>query len=86
MFNFVPMLNSLNFPPSQIFLIYSIPSRVSSLGYKIGPVWVCVCLSIGLTDPKFGGGVDLDNISDEFEGQGHSSKVTRLKNCDFQMG
>ena len=31
---------------------------------------------------KFGGGVDLDNISDEFEGHGHRSKakVARLKN------
>ena len=32
-------------------------------------------------DTKFGGGVDLDNISDGFEGPGHRSKVkvTRLK-------
>ncbi len=36
-------------------------------------------------NPKFGGGVDLDNISDGFEGQGHRSKVkvTRLKNVIF---
>ena len=37
------------------------------------------------TDPTFGGGVDLDNISNEFEGQGHRSKVkvARLKNVIF---
>ncbi len=36
-------------------------------------------------DTKFGGGVDLDNISDGFEGQGHRSKVKviRLKTVIF---
>ncbi len=38
-------------------------------------------------DPKFGERIDLDNrpISDEFEGQGHRSKikVARLKNVIF---
>ncbi len=68
-----------------------IPSCISSQGYGIGPVCVCVrvCLSVSpLTAEPFdlktqnGGGIDLDNISDEFEGQGHRSKfkVTRLKN------
>ena len=34
------------------------------------------------TDQKSGGGIDIDNISDEFEGQGYRSKVkvARLKN------
>ncbi len=49
---------------------------------------VCGCLSVSAltaepfdVDTKFGGGYDLDNISDECEGQGHRSKVkvTRLK-------
>ena len=69
------------FPPaSAVEGIKSVPS-----------VCVCVCLSVcershGWTiwhaDPKFGGGVDLDNISDEFKDQGHRSKVkvARLKN------
>ena len=34
------------------------------------------------TDKKSSGGIDIDNISDEFEGQGHRSKVkvARMKN------
>ena len=64
------------------------PSRVSGRGYKIGPMCVCVCRSVCLsvsqrspgwtvwaTDLKFGVRIDLDNISDEFEGQSHRSKV-----------
>ena len=60
----------------------------------------CVCLSVCLsvsqrsqgwtdwaTDPKFGVGIDLDNISEEFEGQGHRSKVkvANLKNVIFGL-
>ncbi len=40
---------------------------------------VCVCLSVsGLTTepfPKFGGGVDLDNISGELKGQGKPDQM-----------
>ncbi len=71
-----------------------IPSHVSGRGYRIGPVCLCVCVfvcqrspgwTVWRTDLKFGGGVDRDNISDEFEGQGHRSKVkvARLKNVIF---
>ena len=43
------------------------------------------CCTIWRTDPKFGGGVDLDNILGNLEGQGHKSKVkvSRLKNVFF---
>ena len=36
---------------------------------------------------KFGPSIDLDNISDEFEGQGHRSKlkVIQLKNFIFRV-
>ena len=36
---------------------------------------------------KFGTGIDLDNISDEFEGQGHRSKVKviQLKNVILRV-
>ena len=77
-------------------VVYIVPSRVSGRGYKIGPVCVSVCLSVSLrshgwtvwhADPKFGRGLDLDNISDEFEDQGHRSKVkvARLKNVIFEV-
>ncbi len=74
-------------------LIFS--SRVSSQGYGIGPVCVCVCVCVciclsvsqrshGWTvwhmDPKFGGGIDLDNILDEFEGHRSKVNVYSLKN------
>ena len=45
---------------------------------------LCVYLSVSAlmaepfyiyTDLKFSAGIDLDNISDEFEAQGHRSKV-----------
>ena len=38
-------------------------------------------------DLKFGGGIDLDNISDKFKSQGHRSKVkvARLKNMIFEF-
>ncbi len=73
-----------------------IPSRVSGRGYKIGPVCLCVCVSVclcvcqllsSLTTEKFGARVDHDYISDEFEGQGHRSKVkvTMLKNVIFEF-
>ncbi len=73
------------FPPaSAVEGIKSVPS-----------VCACVCLSViqrshgwtvWHTDPKFDGGVNLDNISDEFEGQGHRSKVkvARTKKRDFR--
>ncbi len=55
-----------------------------------------VCLSvsershgrtIGDRNLKFGQRIDLDNISDEFEGQGHRSKVkvAMLKNVIFRL-
>ncbi len=52
-----------------------IPSRVSGRGYKI-----VLC-----TDQKFRRRVDLDIILNEFEGQGHRSKVkvARMKNVIF---
>ncbi len=39
------------------------------------------------TDPKFGGGIYLDNISDELEGRSNGSrvKVARLKNTLFEV-
>ncbi len=72
------------------------PSRVSGRGYKIGPVCVFVCLSViqrshGQTvwdrNLKFGVRFDLDNISYEFEGQGHRSKVkvVMFKNVIFRL-
>ncbi len=71
-----------------------IPSHVSGQGYKIGPVCVCVSVSVSqrspiwtiwLTDSKFDGGVDLDNISYKLKGQGYRSKdrAARLKNVVF---
>ncbi len=78
--------------------ILFIPSRVSGRGYKIGPVCLFVCLfvclsvcqrshgwTVSCTDPKFGRGIHLHNISDKFKGQGHRSKVkvTMLKKHDF---
>ena len=56
------------------------PSRVSGRGYKIGPVCVSVChhshsCTVWATDLKFGRNINFDNISDEFEGPGHRSKV-----------
>ncbi len=78
-------MHGLLFPPaSAVEGIKSVPS-----------VCVCVCQlsrdwTVWHTDPKFGMGVDTDNISDEFKGQGHSSKVkvARLKNVilEFLMG
>ncbi len=65
-------------------------------GIKSVPcVCVCVCLSVSwrshgrtvwCTDAKFSVMVDLDNVSDEFEGQGHRSKfkVATLKKRYFQ--
>ena len=55
---------------------------------------VCVCLSVSaLTAEPFDvwspnlvqptTGIDLDDISDEFDGQGHRSKVLQLKNVIF---
>ncbi len=53
-------------------------------------VCLCVCQrspgwTVGHTDSKFGWGIDHDNISYKFEGQGHGSKVkvARLKNVIF---
>ena len=36
-------------------------------------------------DPEFGGSVDLDNISDEFEGHRSKVKVALLKNVIFPV-
>ncbi len=71
------------------------PSRVSGRGYKIGPVYVCVCVSvcqrshgwtIWATDLKFGVNIAFDNILDEIRGQGQRSKVkvAILKKRDFR--
>ncbi len=49
------------------------PSRVSGQGYEIGPVCLSVSShggTIWRTDPKFGGGSDLDYISEEIKGHG----------------
>ncbi len=63
----------------QIRVSFVFPSSVSGRGYKIGPVRLCVCLSVSQrshgwiiwhTDLKICVTIDLDNISDEFEGQG----------------
>ena len=74
------------------------PSRVSGRGYKIGAVCpsvcLCVCVSViqlshGWTvwrmDLKICVKINIDNILDEFEHQGHRSKVkvTVLKNVIF---
>ena len=75
---------------------FVIPSRVSSRGYKIGPICVCVCLSVCQrshgwnvwdTNLKFCMNIVLDNISDEFKGQGQGSqvKVAILKNMIFRL-
>ncbi len=66
------------FPPaSAVEGIKSVPSLC---------VCVCVCQcvcerfhgwTVWHTDLKFGGGIDLDNISDEFECQGHRLKVEK---------
>ncbi len=73
-----------------------IPSCVSGRGYKIGPVCVCVCVCLSVcqrshgwtvwdTNLKFSVNIAFGNISDEFEGQGHRSKVMGaiLKNVIF---
>ncbi len=68
-----------------------ITSCVSGRGYKNGAACVCLSVSVcehshGWTDwhtvTKFGTGIDLDDILDNFVGQGHRSKVkvTRSKN------
>ena len=53
---------------------------IAKIGRSHQCVCVCECVSVcehshgwtvWHTDPKFGGGVDLDNISYQFEGQGH---------------
>ena len=50
---------------------------------------VCQCVNIPTTEPvtKFGTGIDLDEISDEFDGQGHRSKVKviQLKNVILEF-
>ncbi len=84
----------------NLHVILLVPSRVSGWGYKIGPVCLCVrvsvCLSVselsrGWTvwprTTKSGTGIDLDNISAKFDGQGHRSKVkvARLKNVIFRL-
>ncbi len=71
-------------------LWHFIPSRVSGGGYKIGPVFLCVCVCLSVSErshsrtvwprvTKFGVGMDLGKISAKFEGQGHRSKVATLK-------
>ena len=77
-----------------------ITSRVSGRGYKNGVICVCVCVCVsvcghchGWTDwrtvTKFGTGIDLDDISREFDGQGqgHMSKVKviQLKNVILEF-
>ena len=78
----------------RIAFLSIITSRVSGRGYKNGGVCVCVLVcehSYGWTDRrtvrKFGTGVDLDDISDEFDGQGHRSKVKviQLKNVILEL-
>ena len=82
-------------PGSTVWPMTLIPSRISGRGYKISPVCLSVRPSViqrsfgwtvWNTDPKIGRDIDLDDISDEFEGQGHRSKVkiTRLKNMILQ--
>ncbi len=92
----VKMMHKQQYVPiGQCILLF--PFRISGWGYEIGPVClsVCVCLSVGqrssgltdwATDLKSCIGIDLDNISDEFEGKGHRSKikVTMLKNVIFR--
>ncbi len=66
-------------------VITLIPSHVSGQGYKTGPIPVHVCVRLlvsallaelfDMRIRKFGTGVNIDNISDEFEGQGHRSKA-----------
>ncbi len=70
----------------KIILLFSLLRQWSIWNQSRLCVCVCVCQrshswNVWRTDPKFGGGIDFDNISDEFEGQGHRSKVkiTSLK-------
>ena len=64
-------------------------SRISGRGYRNGPVCVSVCghthgWPVWHFSTKFSTGIDLDDILEEFDGQGHRSKVkvTRSKH-DF---
>ncbi len=75
------------FPPASVVEgIKSVPSVCPSVCPSVSQRshgWTFWC-----TDPKFGGGVDLENISDEFEGHRSKVKVARLKNriFEYQMG
>ena len=77
----------MGYPTTNAFKLYLIiTSCISGRGYKNGPVCVCVCVCVSVcqhspgrtvwcTVTKFGTGIDLDKILDEFDGQGHRSKV-----------
>ena len=76
---------------NYLLVLCIFPSRVSGRVYGIGPVCMSVCQrshgwTVWSTDPKFGGRIYLDNISDEFEGQGPRSKVkvAMLENVNFR--
>ncbi len=66
-----------------------ITSRVSGWGYKNGAVCVCVCqlalsqLNRSAYGHEIGTGIGLDNISDEFGGQGQRSRSQGKKKPSF---
>ncbi len=80
---------------SKISLLYSRyeslpPTSAVEVIKREGFVCVCVCVSVcGRTDWRtvttFGTGIDLDDISRKFNGQGHRSKVIQLKNIILEF-
>ncbi len=80
-------------------LLFLITSRVSGRGYKNRAICGCVCVSVCVcehshgwmdwrTITKFGTAIDLDDLSDEFDGQCRrlKVKVIQLKNVILEFG
>ncbi len=68
----------------QLLLYFT--SRVSGRGYS--SLSVCLCVSgqtVSRMVAKFSKDIDLDNISDELEGQGHRSRSPSKKTCLYVM-